>query len=821
MRIQLVSMIIGLGLLATTTIQAATTYQVTPANVALKGNFDRAQLLVQAEAQDGEVDDTSTDATHQAHYSSSDAAIVTVNARGQLLANGNGQANIIITLGDWQAEVAVTVDEVVAEPQIGFMEHVRPVISKHGCNAGACHASQHGKGGFILSVFGFDPGKDRRNIVMDQLQRRVNFIDPANSLLLLKPTLAVGHGGGKRLQKGSVDYQLLLAWLGSGAAAPKSDAAKVVAIRLTPSARVAQPGMTQQLRVEAEYDNGESRDVTALARYDSMDESMLSVDDQGLVTASAAGQGPVMVRFEEQAAILTVSIPYGESVELTGWQNNNFVDELAEQKFRDLGIEPSLLCDDATFIRRAFLDAIGGLPSPEEVRAFLDSTDADKRSALVDRLLGLTGESSQDIYNDRYAAFWTLKWSDLIRNNSNDLGEQGMWAMHNWIRESFRVSKPFDQFVRELVTAKGSIYMNGPANYFRANSNAQELTESTAQLFMGIRLECAKCHHHPFEKYSQADYYGIAAFFSRVGTKGSEEFGLFGREQVVVVKSSGDVNHPRTGKRVPPTPLGGEPIENELDRRIPLASWLTSAENEWFAKSVANRYVSYLLGHGLVEPVDDMRSTNPASNPQLLDALATHFVDSGFDLKQLLRVIMISRLYQLDSFPTQQNVRAGRFYPYYRVKRLAAEPLLDAIDTSTGRPTKFKNLPLGTRAIELPDAEYPNYFLNTFGKPRRASVCECERTPDENLAQALHTLNGDIVSAKIADPAGRIAELMKAEKPPLEMIQEIYLATVCRLPSAEETEVCQQIVAESPSPKEGYEDLMWALINSKHFLYVR
>ena len=796
-------------------------YRVDPAEVSLQGNFERAQLLVQHADKEGMVTEHSDDLTHQASYTSSDPSVVAVDSRGMLLAVGDGQAMVRVRLKRWRTDVMVTVGEVVQEPEVRFTDQVTPVLAKHGCNMGACHASQHGKGGFILSVFGFDPGKDRNNIVLDRLQRRVDFIEPANSLLLLKPTLSTPHGGGKRLKKDSVDYQLLLAWLKAGAPAQQGEPAKVARLEVTPSVRVGHLGMNQQLRVEAHYGDGSVRDVTALARYDSVDEGMLSVDEGGLVTAAGAGQASVMARFEGQAGILTVSVPYSDQVDLASWTSNNFVDELAARKFQDLGIEPSGVCDDATFIRRAFLDTIGGQPTPEEIRAFLASEDPGKRAALVDRLLGLTGDPGKDIYNDRYAAFWTLKWSDLIRNNSNDLGEQGMWAMHNWIRESFRVNKSFGDFVRELVTAKGSIYMNGPANFFRVNGNATELTEATTQLFMGIRLECAKCHHHPFEKYSQADYYGIAAFFARVGTKGSEEFGLFGRESVVVVKNSGDVSHPRTGKTMEPTPLDGDPANHELDRRIPFAEWLTSTDNTWFASSIANRYVSYLLGRGLVEPVDDMRSTNPASNPELLDSLARHFAESDFDLKQLLRVIMVSRLYQLDSQPTAENVGASRFYPYYRAKRLGAEPLLDAVDFATGRPTKFRNLPQGTRAIELPDAEYPNYFLNTFAKPRRVSVCECERTPDENLAQALHTLNGDILSEKIADAAGRIATLLEQEKAAGEMIEEIYLATVCRIPSSEEMQACLKIIEESPSAKEGYEDLMWALMNSKDFLYVK
>jgi hypothetical protein len=527
-----------------------------------------------------------------------------------------------------------------------------------------------------------------------------------------------------------------------------------------------------------------------------------------------------MTRFAGHAQITMFVIPFADSVELSGWENKNFVDELAANKFRELGIEPVGLCDDATFVRRAFLDATGSLPTVEECTKFIASTDINKREHLVDQLLGLTGDPNLDIYNNRYTAFWTLKWSDLIRNTSNKLGEQGMWALHNWIRQAFRENMPFDQFVRHLVTGTGSIYSNGPANYFRINQNTTDLTESTSQLFLGIRLECAKCHHHPFEKYSQDDYYGFAAFFARVGTKNSEEFGLFGREQVVMVKPTGEVRNPRTRKNMLPTPLHAEPIDHPLDRRIALADWLTSSDNEDFAKAVVNRYVNALLGRGLVEPVDDMRSTNPPSNIALMNALAKDFVAKKFDLKQLMRTIMTSRLYQLSSQPTELNAADQRFYSHFQVKRLAAEPLLDSIDQVTGIQTKFKSLPLGTRAIDLPDAEYPNYFLNTFAKPRRASVCECERSPNESLGQALHGLNGEIITGKISHKDGRIAKLLKDERPAAEIISDVYMTTLCRPASAAELETLQTFLAEAPSPQEFYQDLLWALINSKQFLFV-
>lgn len=801
-------------------LSCAADFVVSPAQVRLDRNFERVQLLVTEVAGAGSTSNRSNDLTAKSQFSSNNPAVATVNSQGNLQVVSNGQATITVTHEGISKTVNVDASGVVPNPVVSFSEQILPILYKAGCNGGACHASQHGKGGFTLSVMGFDPLADRNMIVRDRMQRRINLLDPADSLVLKKPLQEVPHGGGRRLSRDSNDYRILEAWIAGGAPEPKADAPKVDRLIVTPSNRIGTPGFQQQLRVEAVYSNGVTRDVTAWARFDSMDDSVVNVSSGGVVSAVGRGQSPVMVRFEGQAEIALMVIPFSDRVELTGWQNLTFVDELASAKFRELGVEPVGLCDDATFVRRAFLDAIGALPTREEALAFVDSPDPDKRRKLVDQLLGFDPDPARNIYNDRYAAFWALKWADLIRNTSTRLGDQGMWALHNWLRESFRINKPFDQFVRELVTAKGSIFSNGPANYFRIADNAPDLAETTSQLFLGTRLLCAKCHHHPFEKYSQADYYGFAAFFSRVAVKGSAEFGNFGGESVVWVRSAGEVTHPRTGQVMKPTPLDGEPVDDPLDRRIALARWLTSTENLTFSRAVVNRMMAALLGRGLVDPVDDMRATNPPSNPALMQALADDFRSNGFNLKHLLRRIMQSRLYQLDSQPTAQNLADTRFYSHYLVKRLSAEPLLDAIDYATGSPTKFPNLPLGTRAVELPDANYTHPFLVTFGKPKRASVCECERTPDENLAQALHTLNGDVIATKIADGNGRIAKLLAEKKTHDEIVEELFATTLSRRPTDAEKQLAQTFLTSSPSPLECYQDLLWGLINSKQFLFV-
>lgn len=803
--------------------------QVAPPSVRLEGNFAQAQLVVSqqpaAVADQGAL--TATDLTHQVAYASSDEHVVTVDKNGRLLARGDGKATITVqsAVQDTAAKeapvcVEVEVADVLAEPKIDFSYHVLPVMNKAGCNAAACHASQHGKGGFKLSVFGFAPDEDYAAIVRDQFGRRASLVEPTQSLVLLKPTALIPHGGGRRLQPGSTDYEIFRCWLAGGAPAPKPTDAKVTALHVAPSRRLTGQDAEQQLRVEATYSDGRQRDVTAWARFDTMDDAVVKVTPDGFCRTVGRGQAAVMVRFEGQAEICEFVVPYSDKADLAGWSNNNFVDEFAAKKFAELGITPSPLCDDATFLRRAYLDVTGTTPTVEQVRAFLDSKAADKRTRLVDELLGLTGDPTRDIHNNDYAAYWAIKWSDLIRSSSNTLNGQGMWATYNWINESLRENKPMDRFAQELVSARGSLFNNGPANYFRAANNPQDLAETTSQLFMGVRLTCAKCHHHPFEKYSQDDYYGFAAFFARVGTKPSWEFGMAGGDTAVIVKSSGEVTHPRTGKVMPPKPLDGQPVDDPLDRRIPLARWLTSSENPYFARNLVNRYFAYLMGRGLVEPVDDLRATNPPTNPGLMTALCDELVKSGYNVKHLLRTIMVSRLYQLDSQPTKENASDEKFYSHFHVKRLAAEPLLDAISYATAVPTKFKGMPVGTKAIELPDAIYPDYFLTTFGKPKRASVCECERMADENLSQALHTINGDTLAAKLSDSKGRIAKLLADKRPHEEIVEELYLSTLARRPTADERELCGKLLAESPTPREFYEDLLWLLINSKEFLFV-
>ena len=601
---------------------------------------------------------------------------------------------------------------------------------------------------------------------------------------------------------------------------PNPADANVISLKIFPENRVYSIGHSQQLRVMAAYSDDTTKDVTHIARYDSLADSKATVDRTGYVDVVGHGQTAIMIRFEGQATLSHVLSPFREDVDLSGFVVNNFVDEKVRDHWKKLGVTPSPVCSDEHFIRRAFLDSIGTLPTPERISAFLESDASDKRIRLIDELLGLTDDPARDVYVNEWSAWWTLKWGDLLRINRNKLGAGGMWSFTNWIRNSLRQNKPVDQFVREIITAQGSIYQNGPANYFKTAKTPTDLAETTAQVFLGVRLQCAKCHHHPFEVYSQADYYGLAAFFTRVGNKSSTDFGALGADTVVKIKASGSIKHPRTRKVIAPTPLLQDPIDaSEVrDLRRPLATWLTSKDNRLFARNIVNRIWGYYMGFGLVEPIDDMRATNPPSNPELLDALADDFIENDFDLRQLMKSIMVSQVYQLDSTPLPENSANERLYVHYNVKRMPAEALLDAIDFACGTQERFAGVPPGTRAIELPDPNYTSYFLDTLGRPKRVIACECERTSQPNLAQALHIANGEVINRKLADRKGRLTTLEKVKEKTA--VDVLYLTSVSRSPTTVELSTASKIIANAKTRREGLEDLLWALLNSREFLFV-
>jgi hypothetical protein len=779
---------------------------VFPSKISLDGPRGEQRLVVIGEYSD----QSRKDLTRNAKFSSTAARAAAIESGGIVRPAGDGDATIDIEVGGQNAHVPVQVQRSHADEPVSFTREVIPVLTQAGCNQGACHGGQHGKNGFKLSLRGFDPTFDYVQIVQSAEGRRVVLSDPERSVILQKPTLTMEHGGGQRFSVHSRSYNILKEWLEDGAPGPNPQDAHATGLEVWPAQRLMTPGDQQQIVVRAQWSDGRSGDVTALAQFDSLNDAVAAVTGNGLVTAKEPGETHIMVRFGGQVGVMDITLPYSKMAP-TLLSGNNFVDEKLIAKWKDLGLTPSGLCNDEEFFRRIHLDAIGTLPSPADIKAFLADKDPNKRNRAIDKVLA----------RPEFVDFWALKWGDLLRINRTQLNEKGMWSFYNWIRTALRENNPVDEFVRDIITAEGSTFTVGPANFYRVGNSATDWSEAASQLFLGVRLQCAKCHHHPWEKWSQDDYYGMAAFFVRLGTKASREFGLFGGERVTYLRPSGEINNPRSGAVVRPHPLHGPVMDDAFDRRRKLAEWMTSPTNPFFARNIVNRFWGYLMGRGLVEPIDDLRATNPASNPELLDALAQDFVQAKFDLKHLLRTIMSSRAYQLSSTATAGNQAdaANVNFAHYTIKRLTAEELADALDFATGTKEKYPGLPQGTRAIQLPDSEVRSFFLDVFGRPARKINCECERNSQPNIAQAIHLLNGDFLNRKIASPSGRIETLFKTQKPLPEVVEELYLSTVSRPPRPQEMDKALTWLKAAPSSKEGAQDLLWVLLNSREFLF--
>ncbi len=810
---------------------------VEPEEFVLTGRLERLQILVTS----GDAMDEHIDRTHEAEYLSLASEVARVDAAGRVIPLSSGAAPIRVHWGGNTRTVAVRVVMGGDSGSASFLDHVVPILSKAGCNLGSCHASQFGKGGFRLSVFGNDPESDYLAIARDLSQRRVSPLRAADSLILRKAALQIGHGGGRRLVRDSYPWEVLHTWIGEGAARPRETEPEITGLTVSPARRRYHVGQLQQLRVTAQYRDGTVRDVTERSQYDSLNEGVASVTTAGRLTVTGRGLTAIMVRYRGQVAVAHVISPYSSDMPLVDFQPANFIDTHVLRQWQDLGLRPSGDCTDAEFIRRAFLDCLGTLPAAERVESFLESRDQQKREALVDEILGTGGDPAQHPYATEFSAFWALKSGDLLRNNRKATGDTGMWALHNWLRQAFRTNMPLDQLARELMTAQGSIYENGPANYVAFAPTAADdvgvasptdLAETTAQVCLGIRLQCARCHNHPFEVYSQRDYYGLAAFFTGLESKSSGAFGELGFDTVVSLKPAAPITLPRTGEVVPPRPLLGDPVTVTVaqrdgahadggvvtDLRESLADWLLAPGSGRFSRSYVNRVWADLMGVGLVDPVDDLRSTNPASNPELLDALAATFVEQKYDLRQLLRLILNSRVYQRSATPRPENLEQVRFSTHYNARRLSAEVLLDAIDFASGTHEKFPGMPVGTRAVDLPDSNFESYFLDTLGRPQRLTFCACERTAQPNLAQVLHLANGDLLQRKLSDPAGRIDSLLARGATDSAAIRELYLVTFSRPPTPDESRDCQTIIQRADQRRAGLATVLWALCNSREFL---
>jgi hypothetical protein len=776
----------------------------------LSGRDARLQLLVTGKGSGAQLHDL----TRQVQWSSEPSGIVEVGNDGLVKPLADGEATITAVLdGGIKASTTVSVTDMGHEAPVSFAGKIIPIFTKLGCNGGGCHGKAAGQNGFKLSLLGFEPSEDYERLVRESRGRRLSPASPDRSLLLTKAINEAPHGGGQRTTRDSHEYRMLSRWIAQGMPLGDPNEPTVVSIEVTPQHRRLEASASQQLSVVAHYSNGTSEDVTRGAVFESNDTEMADVSETGLVQLNElAGDVAVMARFQGHVTVFRADIPMTDSPmpqDLFS-EPRTVVDKYVFQKLRSLGIPPSPVCDDATFLRRVTLDIAGRLPTLAEVEAFESDASVDKRSRLVDELL-----SSGD-----YAEYFANKWNAILRNRrtSGELRFANM-AFHQWIRESLAENKPYDQFVREIVTASGSVASHPPVVWFQQVPDINQRIEDAAQLFLGQRIQCARCHHHPYEKWSRADYAQMAAFFSTVSTKKSDD----PAEPTFFTRFGGaSATHPKTGQSLAPAGLdsGEMSIPAEDDPRVHFADWMTDPENPFFPRSLVNRYWKHFMGRGLVEPEDDLRVTNPPSNPELMDGLAEHLIASGYDTKELIRTIVNSWSYQFDSEAVDENLADRRSYSRFYPKRLQAEVLLDAIDHVTQSKTRFAGMPPGTRAVELPDSGFGSYFLSVFGRPSATTACECERSQEPSLAQNLHLLNSEEIQGKLSADTGRAAVLAAdKDRSDEQKITELYRTALGRHPKDGELKATLAYIAGKDNLREAYEDVVWSLINSKEFLF--
>lgn len=781
-------------------------------NTNLVGKNSRAQLLVTGVYTSGQRHDL----THQVTYISSQPQVLEVQAGGFATPRANGESMVTAQGPDGKtATCMLKVERCGEQLPVSFVNEVVPIFTRLGCNAGGCHGKSDGQNGFKLSLLGFYPEDDYEYLVHESRGRRIFPGDPEFSLLLLKPANIMPHGGGKRMSPGTYEFELVAEWIRQGMPQTSDDAPTLESIQTFPAVQKMNFEAQQQLAVVALYSDGSKRDVTRLASFESNQPEMAQVDSNGRVTIrKTPGEAAVMVRFQGQVSVFRAVIPQGLPVPSTP-PEKTWIDRLVYARLKELGIPPSELCSDETFIRRATVDIAGRLPTLEETRAFLEDTSPQKRDQLVDRLVDSPG----------YADCFANKWSTVLRNkrrNGNDIAYT--YRFHAWIRQALQDNMPYDQFVRNILTAAGEPEQHPPVAWYREVATSSQQMEDTAQLFLGMRLGCAKCHHHPFERWSQQDYYGFEAFFSQVGLKVSRFNMQTNMPDMVYLKGNVPMmENPRTKQPVKPTGLGGEPLDIPAweDARHSLVDWMAAPDNPFFAKALVNRYWKHFFGRGITDPEDDLRVTNPPSNPELLDALAKHFIEHRFDMKDLVRTMCKSSVYQLSAEPTPANARDqqnfSRFYP----RRMSAEILFDAINTVSAVPANFASVPEGTTSIQLPDNGFNNYFLQVFGKPEAESVCECERNVEANLAQSLHLLNSTDVQGRLQNGNGRPVKLAQDKESPTEAkVTEIYLRAFSRPPKPEELKSVVDYLASSANPQQAWEDVFWAIFNAKEFQFI-
>ena len=776
---------------------------VYPADVHLTTLRDRQSLIVQAAYADG----ITRDVTKDAKFTLSNDALASVEGN-VLRPKADGTAELKVEYAGLVVNLPLTVQNAAADPPISFKLDVMPVFMKSGCNTGSCHGAARGKDGFRLSLFGFDPDGDYNRLTREISGRRINLAIPEESLLIEKSTGTVPHTGGKRFDAGTEYCDTLVRWLKAGAPADAGEVAKVVSVEIYPQGAVLDgEGSTQQINVRAKYSDGTDRDVTSLAYFMSNNDNSAVIEQSGVVTAQKRGEAFIMARFETHTVgTHFIVLPKGLAFQWQEVAANNYIDELMIDKFKKLRIQPSELCTDEEFLRRVTLDVTGVMPTVEEYHRFMQDPDPKKREKLVDELLT----------RKEFVEVWVMKWAELLQiRTTQQITTKPMLRYYNWLQDKIANNVPMDKMVQDLLGSNGGTFANAATNYYQNETDPLKVSENVAQVFMGMRIQCSQCHNHPFDRWTMDDYYSFAAFFSQIGRKQGED----PREVIIFNTGGGEVSHPVGGRVMQPKFLGGDvPNVAGKDRRVVMAEWLASAQNPYFAKNLSNIVWAHFFGSGIINEVDDVRVSNPAVNPELLNTMAQKFTEYNYDFKKLVRDICVSRTYQLSTHMNPTNESDDRNFSHAAIRRLRAEVLLDAISQVTDTKNKFPGLPIGARAVQIANGNTSTYFLTTFGRATRESVCACEVKMEPNLSQALHLLNGDTLQSKIAQ--GKIVETrLAAGTPPAQVIEEIYIRCLTRKPTEKEMQELTAILAEEKDDRRVLEDVFWALLNSREFVF--
>jgi hypothetical protein len=780
-----------------------TALEVFPPDINLETGRDRQSFVVQAWFADG----LSRDVTAEAKAALANPALAKLD-KNVLLPVADGVTELNVEWGGKSVKLPVKVTAVAADRPVSFKLDVMPIFMRAGCNTGSCHGAARGKDGFRLSLFGFDPDGDHYRLTREINGRRINTALPAEGLVMEKAGGKVPHTGGQRIKEGDEYWKTLIRWHEAGVPLDPPTVATPVSMEVYPKRAVLDgKGATQKLIARAKYSDGTDRDVTDLAVFMTSNDNSAKVTPEGLVTADNRGEAFLMARF----ATFTIGSPFvvlpkGLKFDFPNVPANNYVDTLVHKKLRDLRIAPSELCTDEAFVRRVYLDVVGLLPAPEEYDRFMKNPATNKRELLVDELLG----------RKEFAELWVMKWAELLQiKSSNQVSYKATLLYYNWLQDKISRNVPVNEWVQELLGASGGTFKSPATNYYQNETDILKVSENVAQVFMGMRIQCAQCHNHPFDRWTMNDYYGFAAFFSQIGRKGTDD----PREIIVFNSGGGEVNHPVGGRQMKPKFLGGaEPDVAGKDRRQVMGAWLASADNPYFATNLSNIVWAHYFGKGIIDEVDDVRVSNPPSNGELLDTLGKKFTEYKYDFKKLVRDICTSRTYQLSTVPNPSNESDTRNFARQSVRRIRAETMLDVISQATETKNKFPGLPLGARAVQIADGNVSTYFLTTFGRATRESVCSCEVKLEPTLSQSLHMLNGDATTQRIRQ-GGLIPKRMAEKKTPEQMIEEMYLRTLVRRPSPVEMDRLKAALNEEPDKAKGLEDVFWALMNTREFVF--